>query len=162
MTSILFCYSNTGGGHKSAMKAIVAALEEVWIEKTNSDAPNIVLEDIIENSNKMNDFFVIFYNFLLRYKQDWVKYYYNFIEWSKPNSSEFGFIMCSSYIKKVLRASKPDIVVSVHPMVNHYVARCLKELGMTNTKLLVVVTDPNGKFLDWLGVSRCRSHNCTK
>lgn len=149
MTNILFCYSNTGGGHKSAMKAIVAALEEVWVDKTNTDAPNIVLEDIIENSNKLNDFFVIFYNFLLRYKQDWVKYYYNFIEWSKPNSSEFGYMMCSGYIKKVLRASKPDIIVSVHPMVNHYVARCLKEMGMTNTKLLVVVTDPNGKF--WTG-----------
>ncbi|MCW5821846.1 MAG: hypothetical protein KIT34_03535 [Cyanobacteria bacterium TGS_CYA1] len=149
MTNILFCYSNTGGGHKSATKAIVAAINEVWNDKTGQPPPNIVLEDIIENSNVLNSFFVFFYNFLLRHKQDWVKYYYNFIEWSKPNSSDFGYALCSGYIKKVLRKSKPDVIVSVHPMVNHYVARCLKEMGMTNTKLLVVVTDPNGKF--WTG-----------
>lgn len=149
MTSILFCYSNTGGGHKSATKAIVAAIQEVWKDKVGTEAPNIVLEDIIEHSNKLNGFFVFLYNFLLRYKQDWMKYYFNFIEWTKPNSSDFGYAMCSWYIKKVYAESKPDVIVSVHPMVNHYLARCLKEMGMTDTKLVVVVTDPNGKF--WTG-----------
>ncbi len=149
MTNILFCYSNTGGGHKSATQAIVAALNETWSTRTDSAMPTIELEDIIENSNSLNHFFVDFYNFLLRYKQDWVKYYYNFIEMAKPNSSEFGYRLCNEYIKKVLKNTKPDIIVSVHPMVNHYIARCLKEMKMTNTKLIVVVTDPNGKF--WTG-----------
>ena len=39
---------------------------------------------------------------------------------------------------------QPSIIVSVHPMVNHYIALAMKDAGLAGkTKFIIVVTDPS-------------------
>jgi UDP-N-acetylglucosamine:LPS N-acetylglucosamine transferase len=58
--------------------------------------------------------------------------------------------MFSSYSKKLIVELDPAIIVSVHPMVNHFLARTLKELGLAGKiKLITVLTDPSANL--WTG-----------
>ncbi len=79
-----------------------------------------------------------------------MKYYYWFIETFKPNDSELGYQIVKKYLCGLFAEAQPDVIVSVHPMTNQYVARALKDLGLEKkVQLMTVVTDPNGNF--WRG-----------
>jgi 1,2-diacylglycerol 3-beta-galactosyltransferase len=52
-------------------------------------------------------------------------------------------------LKKLIKERNPDLVVSVHPMVNHLTARALKELRR-RTPFLVVITDPVTLHRAWI------------
>jgi UDP-N-acetylglucosamine:LPS N-acetylglucosamine transferase len=142
---ILLCFSNTGGGHKSAALAIKAAIQEVAKEKRFGNFRfEVVLADVVEDSNDLHWLYVAAYNFLLRYRQKWMKYYCRFIEIVKPDNSELCFLLAFRYAKKLLCDVSPAVVVSVHPMANYDLAKMLKALNLEpQVKLIVVVTDPN-------------------
>jgi processive 1,2-diacylglycerol beta-glucosyltransferase len=142
---ILLCFSNTGGGHKSAALAVQAAIQEVAKDKRFERFRfDVVLADVIENSNDLHWLYVATYNFLLRYRQKWMKYYCRFIEIVKPDNSEICFLLAFRYAKKLLCDVSPAVVVSVHPMANYDLAKMLKTLNLkSQVKLIVVVTDPN-------------------
>ncbi len=143
-------FSDTGGGHRSATEAIQAAIHKVAAERYPNNPVEMKIDSIVENSHPMNRRFVQLYNYLLRHQQSAMKYYYWFIETFKPNDSEIGWKVTRPYVIKTLRDMKASLVVSVHPMSNQYIARALKEAGLRNsTKLVTVVTDPNGDF--WSG-----------
>jgi len=90
------------------------------------------------------------YNFLLSHRQSWMRYYYNFIEFIKPNDNPMGYLLSAGYGKRLLACLNPAVVVSLHPMVNHYLARIIKSTDLPHEpKLIVVMTDPNGQF--WSG-----------
>ncbi|MBX9724446.1 MAG: hypothetical protein K2X81_23755 [Candidatus Obscuribacterales bacterium] len=148
---ILLCLSKTGGGHHSAANAIRNAITERCMANNPVEANcQIIIDDVVEGSNPLHNLFVVLYNLLLRYHQSWMKYYYAIIEFFKPNNSAFGYWMASGYVKGLLRRVQPSIVVSVHPMANHYLSRALRELKLANKpKLIVVVTDPNAEI--WSG-----------
>ena len=146
---ILLVYSNTGAGHKSAAEAIKHAIFELC-EKNSSEQPEIIMQDIVEESNSINRLFAHMYNRLLKNRQDWMKYYISLIEWVKPNESNIGYKLSCAYTKRLITEINPSIVVSVHPMVNHFLARTLKDLGLSDkVKLLTVLTDPNANL--WTG-----------
>jgi UDP-N-acetylglucosamine:LPS N-acetylglucosamine transferase len=90
------------------------------------------------------------YNRLLKNHQDWMKYYTALIEWTKPNESELNYQFCKSYAQKLIEEVNPAVIVSVHPMVNQFMARTLKDLGLAGKiKLITVLTDPNAHL--WTG-----------
>ncbi len=108
------------------------------------------IENMAEKSHPINQAMVELYNFLLRHCQWSMKYYTWLIEATKPNDSEIGYRLARKYVKAVLQRLDPSVVVSVHPMSNHYLARAMKELGMAGrVKLVTVVTDPNSHL--WSG-----------
>jgi len=148
---ILLCVSNTGGGHLSAANAIRSAIKELSSSgQVGESAFEVVIADVVENSNVIHRLFVALYDCLLRYRQGWMKYYYNLIEFFKPDNSEVGYWLASGYVKNLLRTLNPAIVVSIHPMSNHYLARALHEITLPNQpKLIEVVLDPNAKL--WTG-----------
>jgi len=147
---ITFFYSDTGGGHRSAVNAIDAAVKELIARDSRGYTFELSSDTIVEKSHPVNKKFVDLYNYLLGHKQEWMKYYYWFIQTFKPNDSELGYLIVKRYLSKLFAESEPDVIVSVHPMTNQYVARVLKDLGMADrVKLLTVVTDPNGNF--WRG-----------
>ncbi len=146
---IYICYSETGGGHKSAAIAVRDAIEELIAKHPRSNKVEIIVETVVEESNPLNTF-VDLYNFLLRYRQDWMKYYIGFIEVFKPNQRLMSYLGCKTFLQKVYARVKPSVVVSVHPMVNHYMARARQDAGMAKTtQLVVVLTDPNSNL--WSG-----------
>ena len=148
---ILLCVSNTGGGHRSAANAIRNAIDELVRSGEWGQSPfEVVIVDVVEDSNVIHKLFVDIYNFLLRYRQGWMKYYYRTIEFVKPDESIIGYWLASGYAKDLLRKVNPLIVVSAHPMANHYLAHALHAVKLPHQpKLIEVVTDPNAKL--WTG-----------
>lgn len=146
---ILLCVSNTGGGHCSAANAIRNAIGE--LERSGDVGSfDVVTTAVVEESNVFHHLLVAIYNILLRYRQDWMKYYCNLIELIKPDRSFLGYWLASAYLKEYFARENPVIVVSLHPMANHYLAWALKEAKLPQQpKLIVVVTDPNSNL--WTG-----------
>ncbi len=149
-TIISLFFSDTGGGHRRAVEAIQTAIEQICLERGSKNPVKVFSDNVCENSHPINRWFVQFYNYLLRHNQSLMKYYYAFVEWAKPDESELGWRITRPYLENIVRAFDPDLAVSVHPMCNQYLARCLKETGLkARTKMVTVVTDPNGDF--WSG-----------
>lgn len=141
---ISLCFSDTGGGHRSAVEAIDAGIKEVAASHSTVDNFEITLENIVEKTHPINRFFVDLYNFLLRHNQAAMKYYYWFIEAFKPNNSEIGFMLARRTLHDFVERVQPQVIVSVHPMSSHYLARTLRETDeFGKIKLITVVTDPN-------------------
>ncbi len=155
---ILLCVSNTGGGHRSAALAIRNAIDELVAKDRFRGRPcEVIIVDVVENSHFINRLFVAVYNFLLRYRQGWMKYYFSLIEHFKPNDSAVGYWLASGYLESLLRRVNPAIVVSIHPMANHYLARALETIKLPHQpKLIEVVLDPNSEL--WVGWA-CREAN---
>ena len=150
MLRILVCYANTGGGHKTAADAVCEALKERAAQICPDISVEIFNETVVEETNALNHKFVQLYNYILRHKPQWMKYYTAFIEAFKPNQNVIAYSLCRKYLTTLYARVQPDVVVSVHPMVNHYMAMARKDTGRTEkTKLVVVLTDPNGNL--WSG-----------
>jgi len=143
---ILIISSDTGGGHRSAAAAIVAGIES--FVKGESYAVRVVRA--VEESHHLAAKLVAIYNWLLRNKQHWMKYYYWLINRFRPETREFFHTRSIGYVRGLFERWCPHIVVSVHPLTQHIFARVLKELGLADRiPLVTVVTDPYYGF--WKG-----------
>jgi UDP-N-acetylglucosamine:LPS N-acetylglucosamine transferase len=143
---ILIISSDTGGGHRSAAAAIVAGVES--FVKGESYAIRVVRA--VEESAAIAARLVRVYNWLLRNKQHWMKYYYWAINRVRPETREFFHSRSIVYVRGLFERWCPHIVVSVHPLTQHIFARVLKELKLADRiPLVTVVTDPYYGF--WKG-----------
>jgi UDP-N-acetylglucosamine:LPS N-acetylglucosamine transferase len=143
---ILIISSDTGGGHRSAAAAIVAGIES--FVKGESYAIRTIRA--VEESHHLAAKLVAIYNWLLRNKQHWMKYYYWLINRFRPDSREFFYKRTVGYVSSQFEKWCPHVVVSVHPLTQHMFARVLKELGLADRiPLVTVVTDPYYGF--WKG-----------
>ena len=143
---ILIISSDTGGGHRSAAAAIVAGVQKFL----DSESYAIRVVRAIEESHHLADKLVRLYNWLLRNRQHWMKYYYWFINRIRPDTREFFHKRCVGYVRGLFEHWCPHIVVSVHPLTQHIFGRVLKELNLADRVPLVsVVTDPCYGF--WRG-----------
>ena len=112
---IFVCYAETGGGHIYAASAIRDALEELIKKDPQLPEVEIVLEAIVRQSNFLNHLFVELYNYLLRNRQDWIKYYSWFIESLKPNQTMLGYKACQVYLNDLLLRIQPTLCPSSNP-----------------------------------------------
>ena len=143
---ILIISSDTGGGHRSAAAAIVAGVQKFL----DSESYAIRVVRAVEESHHLSAKLVRLYNWILRNKQHWMKYYYWFINYIRPETSAFFYKRCVGYVAGLFERWCPHIVVSVHPLTQHIFARVLKELNLADRVPLVsVVTDPCYGF--WKG-----------
>ena len=143
---ILIISSDTGGGHRSAAAAIVAGVES--FVKGESYAVRTIRA--VEESHHLAAKMVAIYNWLLRNKQHWMKYYYWFINRFRPDTREFFYKRTVGYVAGQFQKWCPHVVVSVHPLTQHIFGRVLKELNLAGRVPLVsVVTDPCYGF--WKG-----------
>ncbi|MGB8508667.1 MAG: glycosyltransferase, partial [Pyrinomonadaceae bacterium] len=143
---ILIISSDTGGGHRSAAAAIVAGVQKFW----ESDSYAVRTVRAVEESHQLTDKLVRFYNWLLRNRQHWMKYLYWCVNRFRPETREFFHRRTVGYIQDLFERWCPHVVVSVHPLTQHVLARVLKDLGLAGTiPLVTVVTDPCYGF--WKG-----------
>jgi UDP-N-acetylglucosamine:LPS N-acetylglucosamine transferase len=143
---ILILSSDTGGGHRSAAQAIADGVERFWHGR--SAAVRIIRG--VEESHRITQRLVDLYNWVLRNKQGWMKYLYWAVNRFRPETREFFYKRCFSYFKDIFEKWCPHVVVSVHPLTQHFIARVLKELGLAKqVPLVTVVTDPCYGF--WKG-----------
>jgi len=143
---ILIISSDTGGGHRSAAKAIVDGVQKFW----EGESAAVRVMKAVEDSHHVTDKLVNLYNWVLRNKQGWMKYLYWAINRFRPETREFFFKRCFGYARDSFEKWCPHIVVSVHPLTQHFFARVLKELNLAEqVPLVTVVTDPCYGF--WKG-----------
>lgn len=143
---ILIISSDTGGGHRSAAVALSEGLQRFW--KGQSVAVRVI--KAIEESHHITERLVNVYNWILRHKQSWMKYLYWAVNKIRPETREFFHRRCVGYARDVFEKWCPHIVVSVHPLTQHFFARVLKELNLAHQiPLVTVVTDPCYGF--WKG-----------
>lgn len=142
--NILLYFSDTGRGHRSATEAVEDALYMLAESEYPGLDLNLIKEPVAEKSHPINRAFVELYNYLLRNRQDLMKYYYGFLHAIKPNEAELGYRLSRDYLMQNMIETSPSVVVSMHPMTNHYIYRAMKEVGLAgDVKLVVVITDPN-------------------
>src|SRR5260370_4913974 len=143
---ILIISSDTGGGHRSAAAAIVAGIHS-FLE---GESYAIRVVRAVEESHDLSAKLVRLYNWILRNKQHWMKYYYWAVNRFRPEKSEFFQSRCIGFVRSLFDRWCPHVVVSVHPLTQHIFARVLKELGLADrVPLVTVVTDPSYGF--WKG-----------
>ena len=143
---ILIISSDTGGGHRSAAAAIVAGVQKFF----DGESYAVRVVRAVEESHHLADKLVRLYNWILRNRQHWMKYYYWFINRLRPDTRQFFHKRCVGYVKDLFERWCPHIVVSVHPLTQHIFGRVLKDLNLADRVPLVsVVTDPCYGF--WRG-----------
>ncbi len=155
LQNICIYFSDTGGGHRSAVEAIEEGIRQV-AERSNGNGNGagntngdirLFKECLAENSHPINRRFVELYNYLLRHHQPLMKYYYWSLHVIKPNESKLGYMLSRKYMLDLFKDCQPSVVVSAHPMINHYLARTMTELGLKKlVKLITVITDPNANL----------------
>ncbi|KAF0240546.1 MAG: UDP-N-acetylglucosamine:LPS N-acetylglucosamine transferase [bacterium] len=141
---ILILTSDSGGGHTSAARAIEAGLGMF------SDPLSYLvhISRIIEESSSVTRQSILFYNFLLRHYQSYVKYYHWAIHKFNLDRSLYPFYR--KYVGQLVDRFCPNVIVSVHPMVQYAVGRMLQDLKLQDRiPLVTVVTDPCGN--SWKG-----------
>ena len=143
---ILIISSDTGGGHRSAAAAIVAGVQNFF----HGESYAVRTVRAIEEAHGVTEKLVRTYNWLLRRKQHWMKYLYWAVNRFRPETREFFYNRTVGYVKDLFERWCPHVVVSVHPLTQHFIARVLKELGLADKiPLITVVTDPCYGF--WRG-----------
>lgn len=148
--NILLYFSDTGRGHRSATEAIESALQLVAEKEFSGLELNLIAEPVAEKSHPVNRAFVELYNYLLRKHQNLMKYYYSLLHVLKPNERESAYRLSREYLMQSLQKNSPSVVVSMHPMTNHFIKKAMTEVGIGDkVKMIVIVTDPNKNL--WRG-----------
>jgi UDP-N-acetylglucosamine:LPS N-acetylglucosamine transferase len=143
---ILIISSDTGGGHRSAAAAIVAGVQRFF----ESESYTVRVVRALEESHAITERLVGVYNWVLRNRQHWMKYLYWCVNRFRPETRDFFYKRTVGYVVELFERWCPHVVVSVHPLTQHILARVLKELKLSDRIPLVsVVTDPCYGF--WKG-----------
>jgi processive 1,2-diacylglycerol beta-glucosyltransferase len=143
---ILIISSDTGGGHRSAAVAIAAGVQKFF--HGQSYALRVVRA--IEESHAITEKMVRIYNWVLKNRQHWMKYLYWAVNRFRPETRDFFFKRALGYLRDLFERWCPHVVVSVHPLTQHAIARVMKELKLSDKiPLITVVTDPCYGF--WKG-----------
>lgn len=151
---ILFLMSDTGGGHRTSAQAIGEAIEYL-----HSDKYHIIIEDIWQNHtpwpiNKIPGLYGWLTGpGLLVWRLIWTIS-------AHPHLQRFIFAVIAPVVKRraarYLEVIRPNLVVSVHPLMNHLGVTWLKTAGL-DVPFITVVTDMVTLHPAWIcpEVTRC-------
>lgn len=120
---ILIMMSNTGGGHRASAEAIKSAFQEKY-----GDDYEVIVEDIWTNHtpspfNRMPES----YSFLVRHSfLWWLSYTTMNPRWVHVPYLRLIHMFVSKAMSRAFNTIKPDLVVSVHPLMQHIPIRIIK------------------------------------
>ena len=132
---ILFLFSDTGGGHRSATEAIIEALQLEFDDLFTTQMVDI----FVDIAPKPFSYVPKWYPYMVRFPEVWGASYY-----LSNGSRRARLIVESAYpyvrrmIHRVINQSPADMVVSVHPLAND---PFLHALGKNHPPFITVVTD---------------------
>jgi 1,2-diacylglycerol 3-beta-galactosyltransferase len=150
---ILYLFSDTGGGHRSAALALIRAAE-----KLKKDGVHQEMIDVFAACSGFLNIFAKMYAPVIKYSPKlWGQLYYWLDDERKLEQLERlsrPFILRE--LKKLILEKRPDVIVSVHPLVNHLTVKAIRETGIS-LPFIVVITDPVTLHRAWIApqVDRC-------
>ena len=143
---ILYLYSDTGGGHRSAATALMRAVDHLRKDMFEQE-----MIDVFAACSGFLNMFAKLYGPVIQYSpQMWGQLYYWLDDEKKLEALEK---MSRPFILKELTAliqgKMPDVIVSVHPMINRLTVRAIKQSGK-KTPFVIVITDPVTLHRAWI------------
>jgi len=144
----LFLISDTGGGHRSAANAITAALDE--IEEPNSFEHRV--EDVAAHCAFPLTQLGLGYSMALRYAPP----VYGALYYATNGRRRYRALVrfCEPLYRERLRdlftSYRPDVIVSVHPLLNHAALRARADAHMQHIPIVTVITDLGKVHESWL------------
>lgn len=151
---LLFLMSDTGGGHRAAAQALAEAIQYLYPGQYD-----IIIEDLWKNQlpwpfNRLPGT----YRWLIGPGLPLWKVLWTLS--ARPAALRFIFSLAGpllgGQVCRYLQAVQPDLVVSVHPLLNHLGLKWLKAAGL-KTPFITVVTDLITFHPSWIcpEVTRC-------
>jgi 1,2-diacylglycerol 3-beta-galactosyltransferase len=144
---ILFLISDTGGGHRSAANAITAALDELPGDVTFEHR----VEDVAAHCTFPLSQLGLAYSSALRYAPPLYGALYHATNGKRRFRSVVRF--CEPLYRERLRdlflSYDPDVIVSVHPLLNHAALRARADAGI-EAPVITVITDLGRVHEGWL------------
>jgi 1,2-diacylglycerol 3-beta-galactosyltransferase len=132
---ILFLFSDTGGGHRAAMEAIIEALQLEFKDAVTTEMVDFLKDYAPPPYNRLPRF----YPEMVKLPELWG------ISYRISDGRRQARLVTSTFWPIVRRAARrlvrehpADLLVSVHPVANSF---CLKALGKNRPPFVTVVTD---------------------
>ncbi|HXB82039.1 MAG TPA: hypothetical protein VNU22_01660, partial [Candidatus Acidoferrum sp.] len=144
----LLLISDTGGGHRSAANAIVAALEE----SGSHDPFETRIEDVAAHCAFPLTQLGLGYSMALRYAPP----VYGALYYATNGRRRYRALVrfCEPLYRERLRdlfiSYQPDVIVSVHPLLNHAAMRARDDAHMQHVPVITVITDLGKVHESWL------------
>jgi 1,2-diacylglycerol 3-beta-galactosyltransferase len=144
----LFLISDTGGGHRSAANAITAALDE--IKEPNRFEHRV--DDVAAHCSFPLTQLGWGYSAALRYAPP----VYGALYYATNGRRRYKALVrfCEPLYRERLRdlfiAYRPDVIVSVHPLLNHAALRARQDAHMQYVPIVTVITDLGKVHESWL------------
>ena len=154
--TILFLISDTGAGHRSAATAIVKGLHLVYEPASGVD---IRIVDVFAECGRFPlRETVSLYGPVTQHRPG----LYGQIFHMTNSTERFNAAnrLCQPFLRQGLRSlierTRPDVIVSVHPLLNHVTLQMLDDLGL-RIPVITVVTDLVSAHVSWFarGVAAC-------
>ncbi len=145
---VLLLISDTGGGHRSAANAIATALDEI-------DSPYSFehrIEDVAAHCSFPLTQLGRGYSMALRYAPP----VYGALYYATNGRRRYRALVrfCEPLYRERLRdlfsSYRPDVIVSVHPLLNHAALRARADAHMDDVPILTVITDLGKVHESWL------------
>jgi len=150
---VLLLISDTGGGHRSAANALVAALDEVDV---GPHGEPLILEHRIEDVAAHCSFPLSqlgpAYSAALRFAPPLYGALYHATNGRRRFRSVIRFCepLYRARLRDLFTSYRPDVIVSVHPLLNHAALRARADAGMIEVPVITVVTDLGRVHEGWL------------
>lgn len=144
----LFLISDTGGGHRSASNAIVAALDEIQ----DPSAFEHRIDDVAAHCSFPLTQLGWGYSTALRYAPP----VYGALYYATNGRRRYKALVrfCEPLYRERLRdlflTYRPDVIVSVHPLLNHAALRARADAKMQHVPIITVITDLGKVHESWL------------
>ncbi len=119
MAKLLILSSDTGEGHNSAAEALGATASREGLQ--------VSVRKPIEDSGKFPKTLGGIYNTILARRPKWMGNYFWLVNRCSPNDRNFLYSSSREFIAGLIAAENPDVLLSVHPMLNHLIQRYIKE-----------------------------------
>ncbi|OGC34779.1 hypothetical protein A2311_06500 [candidate division WOR-1 bacterium RIFOXYB2_FULL_48_7] len=143
---ILYFFSDTGGGHRSAATALMRAVDHLSREKYQQE-----MIDVFAACSGFLNIFAKLYSPVIKYSPKlWGQLYYWLDDEKKLEQLEAisrPFIL--QELKRLILEKKPAMIISVHPLVNHLTTTALQELDL-KIPFVLVITDPVTLHRAWV------------
>src|SRR5271165_627916 len=150
---ILLLISDTGGGHRSAANAIVAALDEV--DRGPHGEPLHLthrIEDVAAHFTFPLSHLGPAYSAALRFAPPIYGALYHATNGRRRFRSVVRFCepLYRERLKTLFLEYKPDVIVSVHPLLNHAALRARADANLAHVPVITVITDLGKVHEGWL------------
>lgn len=143
---ILYLYSDTGGGHRAAANALMSA-----VKKLRGDTIEQESIDVFASGNRFLNLLALSYAPMIKYAA-WM---WRLLWFGTNNKIMLNMLeiistpMIRGKLMRIFKEKHPDVLVSVHPLVNHLSLKAVKKMGV-RIPYVTVGMDPVDLHKSWV------------